>query len=123
MPTEKEKWLKFHDEQYQFMLPFMLYADFESIAKPVNELYREKMNRMKAGRKDKAPYTEKIGKHVPSGWCVNSTFAYGDVPDPLKMYQGKDCVEKFVEYIKEEVKRLYEKFPQKPMIDLTAVLK
>ena len=33
------------------MLPFMLYADFESIAKPVNELYREKMNRMKAGRK------------------------------------------------------------------------
>ena len=123
MPTEKEKWLKFHDEQYQFMLPFMLYADFESNAKPINELYRESMNRMKAGRKDKAPYTEKIGKHVPSGWCVHSTFAYGDVPGPLKMYQGKDCVEKLVEYIKEEVKRLYEKFPQKPMIELTTVLK
>ena len=81
------------------------------------------MNRMKAKRKGKAPYTEKISKHVPSRWCVRSTFAYGDVTDPLKMYRGKDCVEKFVEYIKEEVKRLSEKFPRKPMIELTDALK
>ena len=27
MPTEKEKWLKFDDGHYQFMLPFMSYAD------------------------------------------------------------------------------------------------
>ena len=53
MPTEEEKWLKFHDGQHQFMLPFILYEDFESIAKPVDERYREKMNRMKADRKRK----------------------------------------------------------------------
>ena len=123
MLTEEEKFFKLHDEQYQFMLLFMLYADFESIAKPVDELYREKMNRMKAGRKGKAAYTEKISKHVPSEWRVHSTFAYGDVSDPLKMYRGKDCVEKFVEYIKEEVKRLYATFPQQPMTELTDVLK
>ena len=35
------------------------------------------------------------------------------------MYQGKDCVEKFVEYIEEEVKRLYETFPRQPMTKLT----
>ena len=69
------------------------------------------MNRMKAGRKGKASYTEKINTYVPLGWCVHSTFAYGDVPDPLKMYRGKDCVEKFVEYIEDEVKRLYATFP------------
>ena len=101
MPTEKEKWLKFHDGQYQLKVPFMLYADFESILKPVDERYRDKMNRMKAGRKGKAPYTEKINTHVPLGWCVHSTFAYGDVSNPLKMYRDKDCVEKFVEYIEE----------------------
>ena len=39
------------------------------------------------------------------------------------MYRGKDCVEKFVEYIKEEVKGLCEKFPQRPMIELTDALK
>ena len=98
---------------------FMLYADFESILKPVDERYRDKMNTMKAGRKGKASYTEKINTHVPSGWCVHSTFAYGDVPNPLKMYREKDCVEKFVEYIEEEVKRLYETFPRQPMTKLT----
>ena len=94
IPTEEKKLLKFHDGQYQFKVPFMLYADFENILKPVDERYREKMNTMKAERKCKAPYTEKINTHVPSGWCVHSTFAYGDVSDPLKMYRGKDCVEK-----------------------------
>ena len=123
MPSEKEKWLKFHDGQYQFKVPFMLYADFESILKPVDERYRDRMNTMKTERKGKASYTEKINTHVPSGWCVHSTFAYGDVPDPLKMYRGKDCVEKFVEYIEEEVKRLYETFPRQPMTKLTDVVK
>ena len=57
----------------------MLYADFESILKSVDERYRNKMNRMKAGRKGRTSITEKISSHVPSGWCVHSTFAYGDV--------------------------------------------
>ena len=66
MPTKKEKWLKFDNGQYQLMLPFMLYADFKSILKPVDEWYRDKINTMKAGRKGKASYTEKINTHVPS---------------------------------------------------------
>ena len=101
----------------------MLYADFESILKSVDERYRNKMNRMKAGRKGRTSITEKISSHVPSGWCVHSTFAYGDVSDSLKMYRGKGCVEKFVECIEEEIKRLYETFPRQPMIKLTDVLK
>ena len=122
MPTEEEKWLKFNNGQYQFKAPFMLYVDFESILKPVDEWYRDKMNRMKAERKGRAPYTEKISKHIPSGWCVHSTFAYGDIPDPLKMYQGKDCVEKLVEHIEEEARRLYTTFQWQPMTELTDVL-
>ena len=112
MSSEKEKWLKFHNGQYQLKVPFMLYADFESILKPVDERYKEKMNTMKDGRKDKTPYTEKINTHVPSGWCAHITLAYGDVANPLKMYWDKDCVEKFLQYIKEELKRLYATFPQ-----------
>ena len=92
MLIEKEKWLKFHDGQYQFMLPFMLYADFEGILKAVDERYRDKMNRMKTERKGNASCTESINIYVPSGWCVHSTFAYGDVLDPLKMYRGMECV-------------------------------
>ena len=101
----------------------MLYADFESILKPVDERYKDRMNTMKTERKGKASYTEKINTHVPSGWCVHSTFAYGDFPDPLKMYRGKDCVEKFVEYREKEVKRLYETFIWQPMTKLTGMMK
>ena len=77
---------------------------------------------MKAGRKGKASYIEKINTHIPSGWCVHYTFAYEEhVSNPLKMYRGKDCVEKFVEYIEQEVKRLYATFPIKPMTRLTDI--
>ena len=81
--SEKEKWLKFHNGQYQFKFLFMLYAEFESMLKQVDEPCREKMNKIKTKRKGKTLYTEKIITHVPSGWCVSSTFAYGDVPDTL----------------------------------------
>ena len=63
MPSEKEKLLKFHDGQYQFKVPFMLYVNFESISKPVDERYREKINKMRAERKGKTLYTEK-DKHT-----------------------------------------------------------
>ena len=62
----------------------MLYADFESILKPVDERHREKMNTIKAEGKGKVSYTEKINTHVPPGWCVHSTFAYGDVSLSIK---------------------------------------
>ena len=45
----------------------MLYANFQSILNPVDEWCRDKMNRMKTERKDKASYTEKTNTHIPSG--------------------------------------------------------
>ena len=65
MPTENKKWSKFHNGQYPFKVPFMLYADLESTLKPVDERYRDKMNTMKTERKGKASYREKINTHIP----------------------------------------------------------
>ena len=67
----------------------------------------------------KTPYTKEINQHIPSGFCVYSKFAYGDVKNPLKLYRGNDCAEKFCDYIENEVKRLYHMFPMKPMKPLT----
>ena len=74
MSGEEKKWLKFHLGQYQFKVPFMLYADFESILKPLDERYKDRMNRMKDGRKGKASYTEKINTHVPSSMYAAPLF-------------------------------------------------
>ncbi|XP_057316769.1 uncharacterized protein LOC130657785 [Hydractinia symbiolongicarpus] len=102
MPKENEKLLKYADGHMQFKVPFAIYADFESLLIPVEDRKESK--------------TIKLNKHVPSGWCTYGTFPYGSVPDPLTTYRGKDCVEKFIGHLKNEVKRLYNTFPEKTMV-------
>ena len=75
----------------------------ESILKPVNQQYRENIYQLETKRKGKMPCTENINTHVTSGWCVHITFSYGDVFDPLEMYCGIDCVERFMEHNKDGV--------------------
>ena len=83
MPREGSK-VEFCDGQNQFKVPFIMYADFESILEPI-ESPNPDLNR---------PYSQNVNHYVSSGWCVYSKFAYGEVKDPLKIYRGKDCVEK-----------------------------
>ena len=101
--------VEFKDGQNQFKVPFIRYADFESILEPMDH-----------GSSDpNQPYTKEVNQQTPSGWCVYSKFAYGEVVTPLRTYRGKDCIETFGNYIKEEVHRLYHMFPEKPMDPLT----
>ena len=86
-----------------------MYANFESILEPIQGPNPEPTG----------PYTLKVIKHFPSGWCVYSKFTYGEVKDPLRLYRGKDCLEKFCDYIRQEANGLYHIFPEKPMDPLT----
>ena len=101
--------VEFYDEQNQFKFPFMMYADFESILMPIQGPSPD------PGK----AYTTKVNQHIPSGWCVYSKFAYGEVKDPLTIYRGKDCVEKFCDHIMSEAHRLYHMLPEKPVDPLT----
>ena len=97
----------FHSGQYKFKVPFIIYADFEAILQGLEE--------------DTNPdpqtscYMGDINHHINYGFCTYTMFAYGEVEDPLRLYRGKDCVEVFCDYIKEEATRLYHMFPEKPM--------
>ena len=88
---------EFYDGQNQLKVPFMIYADFEAVLEPM----------LGSSPHPSKPYTKGVNRHISSGFCVYSKFAYGEVEAPLKLYRGEDCVEKFCEYIKEEIKRLY----------------
>ena len=101
--------MKFHDGQYQFKAPFVMYADFEANLEPIQA----------TNPNLKESYTKEINKHIPSGFCVYNKFAYGKVENPLKLYRGEDCVEVLCDYISKEVRRLYHMFPEKPMKPLT----
>ena len=87
-----------------------MYTDFEAMLKPV------------CGRKPKrnTSYPKKVNRHIPSGFCVYSKFAYGEVSTPLKLYWGKDCIQVFCDYMKKEARRLYHMFPEKPIEPLTS---
>ena len=102
--------IEFKDGQNQFRVPFIMYADFESILKP--------MDPVEPGSPSQ-PYTNEVNQHTPSGWCVYSKFAYGDVDNPLRTYRGNNCIETFCNYIKGEARRLYHMFPELPMDPLT----
>ena len=104
--------VEFKDGQNQFKVPFIMYADFESILEPMGPVEPGSPN-------PNQPYTKEVNQHTPSGWCVHSKFAYGDVDNPLRLYRGKDCIETFCNYIKGEARRLYHMFPELPTGPLT----
>ena len=98
-----------------------MYADFELILEPIESPNLDPIQ----------PYSQNVNQHISTGWCVQRKFvygpsgpctplgSYGEVKDPLKLYRGKDCPEKFCNYIRQETHRLYHMFPEKPMDPLT----
>ena len=64
----KDLIVKYTDGQYQFQVPFVIYADFELILVPVSSASNDL---------DKSS-TRGINVHEPSGWCMNSKFSYGN---------------------------------------------
>ena len=86
-----------------------MYADFEYILELISG----------PGNNPRISTTRDINVHIPSGWCVRSEFAYGEVKDPLALYRGKDCIQKFCDHVIAEARHLCSSFPEKPMEPLT----
>ena len=74
--------VEYSDGQFQFKVPFMMYADFESILELISG----------PGNNPRILTTRGINVHIPSGWYIRSEFAYGKVKDLLALYRGKDCI-------------------------------
>ena len=87
MPNRKPI-MQYSDGQYQFKVPFMMYADFKSILEPIQG----------ASNNPNISSTRGVNIHMPSGWCVYSKFAYGDVTNPFTPYRGPDCVNEFCKH-------------------------
>ena len=108
MPYKNPR-VEFCDGQFQFKVPFIMYADFESILELIQG----------PGNNPMISSTGGVNNHVPSGWCVCSEFACGNVQNPLKLYRGEDCIKKFCDHVIGEACSLYQSFPEKPITPLT----
>ena len=93
-----------------------MYVDFEATLNPIQG---PRSGPHECSPDPSEPYTKEVSQHIPSGFCIYSKFAYGKVENPLRLYRGEDCVEKFCSHIKEEAHRRYHMFPEKPMEPLT----
>ena len=96
--------VQYSDDQFQFKVPFIMYAGFESILEPTQG----------PGNNPMISSTRGVNNQVPSGWCVCSKFAYEKIENPLKLYRGKDCVKKFCDHVIGEARCLYHAFPENP---------
>ena len=101
--------VEYSDVQFHLKVPFIMYADFESILEPIQGPVNDLTTSSTRG----------VNNHIPSGWYIFSEFAYGEVKDPLRLYRGKDCVLKFCDHVTGEACRLYHSFPEKHMEPLT----
>ena len=118
MPKKGENLLKFDNFHKQLPVPFVLYADFEAIARKIQGCRQsEEMEREKEKEKEKRSYTEAYQTHEDCGYGYKVVCCYKDkYSKPIQTYRGENAVYNFmekmlegVEYCKGIVKKRFNK--------------
>ena len=78
---EENSFVRFHIGQYQFKVPFIIYADFKAILQSSED--ETELN-------PEAPYVREVNHHLPSRFCTYATFVYRKVEDSLRLYRDMD---------------------------------
>ena len=91
MPTEGKSHIKFKHYQNQMPVPYVIYADFESIIKPKTE---------KAGLK-----SDITSEHEACGFGYQVVRYDGKTENPV-IYRGKDTVKVFFNYLECELNKI-----------------
>ncbi|GFY72112.1 uncharacterized protein TNIN_87801 [Trichonephila inaurata madagascariensis] len=86
MPSPDRNILQFQKIEFQHKVPFVIYADFESILIPYHSVQPT----------NQSAYTEKIVRHKPCGYAYVVTDANGKIMKPITVYRGPDAVTHFI---------------------------
>ena len=109
MPNKDNNILKFNNFHKQQPVPFVIYADFESILEKIHGCKQD-------GNKS---YIEAYQTHADCGFGYKVVCCYDDkYTKPIQIYRGEKSVYKFMENILEEVKyckRVMKKYFNKPL--------
>ena len=96
MPSDDNDILYFKDVHKQLRVPFVIYADFESILIPCTQ----------ENLIDDASYTQKTHEHQASGFCYIVVSDVEDFNTPPVVYRGENAVENFLQCLLMEEKRI-----------------
>ncbi|PFX14317.1 hypothetical protein AWC38_SpisGene21541 [Stylophora pistillata] len=107
---DADTFLSFKNHHKRMDMPFVIYADFESIIKLL----------LSAQPNPKECYTERKQQHIPVSFCYFVKCWFDDRYSKVVEYTAKsaneDVAQKFVESLEAEVKSIYEDHPSKKMI-------
>ena len=82
MPEEDNKILKCNQGEKSMKIPFIIYADLESLLEKMNTCHN---NPEKSS-------TTKINKHTPSGSSLFTQCSFDTTKNKLDYYRGKNCM-------------------------------
>ena len=108
MPSKDDNILKFNNFHKQLPVPFVIYADFESLLEKVHGCQPS----------DSKSYTEAYQKHIDSGHGYKVVCCDDKYTKPVQIYRGENAVYKFMEAMLEEVKycrKTIKKYFNKPL--------
>ena len=97
IPEEEKSILKFNNHYKSEKVPFIIYADIESLVKPIKN----------CEPCSQSSYTKKYQKHEPISFSYYIKCFDNNVFEPvLRTYTGEDAMQKFVEWLEEDVKEI-----------------
>ena len=85
MPEEDNKILKYNQGEKSVKVPFVIYADLESLIEKMNTCHN---NPEKSS-------TTKINKHTPSGYLLFTQCSFDTTKNKLDYCRGTNCMRNF----------------------------
>ena len=82
MPEEDNKILKYNHGGKFLKVPFIIYADLESLLEKMNTCHNN----------PKKSSTTKRNKHTPSGYSLFTHCSFNATKNKLDYYRGKNCM-------------------------------
>ncbi|XP_054720676.1 uncharacterized protein LOC129230303 [Uloborus diversus] len=92
LPEKGKNILKFENINFQHTLPYVIYADFESIIVPLHS----------TPPSDTTSYTENVARHEACGYAYVVVGPDGKAVKPITVYRGSDAATHFVENLLDE---------------------
>ena len=85
MPSEKDKYMKFEKNHHQLKVPFVIYANFESLTLPISSAHNN----------NKESSTEAYQNHEPCGFAYKVVSFVNKYIKPLYLYRGENVLKTF----------------------------
>ena len=85
MPSEKDNILEFNQYMKSDKIPYIFYADIESLIRKIDGCENNQENSS----------TTKIGEHILCRYPMSTLWVFDNIENKHTLYCGEDCMKKF----------------------------